>query len=570
MADARIVLSLGGTVRFASSALLVAALVGGASSARADGAGRAPAAPAAPASPSGSDGDGDDANEDDDLTPVMADHEGRDEFEAFPLVTPHKPHRVRAALEIGGVLAIGFVDYLLNTSARGGDVREGDERWGLRYSWADLRGKFTGSAYELDNNLFGTNYAAHPFAGTMYYQVARSNHLSMHESLLLAGLASATWDYFGEIREKVSINDSIVTPLSGVLIGEPLMQLSWFFRRSRKTVVNEALSFLFAPPATVNHWFDGGEPVRSIKADALGLAQDPWHRFDVRLGLGVTRQSALSPAASAKSYVDERFEVDFAVNNLPSYVGEGRRSRIFSDGNLARVRVSGAWSEGQLVDGLFATRIVPVGFYLRDASEVDGSPRGYGAVLGLLGAFEYGAHDYDRDRARPRDLVAMVSPLGVTGELTAQRGLFRARTSLDLFGSMAGVQAYALPAFEAARGARDGLPTTLQKQGYYHALAVTAQPSVEVGVGPVDAAVQMRLDTFRAIRGIDSTEAVVDRSVSVSDRRIAGGASLGWQLPRLPVRLAAHFDYRARRGDVGDEHADRKEQSLWGSIGVRF
>src|SRR5262245_53790179 len=69
------------------------------------------------------------------LHPVTQDDDPNDEFAAFPLVVRHDKHHLRAGLEVGSVVVVGFVDYLLNTSARGGITREGDRRWDLRYAW---------------------------------------------------------------------------------------------------------------------------------------------------------------------------------------------------------------------------------------------------------------------------------------------------------------------------------------------------------------------------------------------------------------------------------------------------
>src|SRR5205823_3493934 len=105
---------------------------------------------------------------------------------------------------VGGVLAVGLVDYLLNTTARGGALHAGDEKWGLRYDWPTLRTKLVGGL-DLDANKLSTNYVGHPFAGTLYYTVARSNHLSFAESFVYAAIGSTTWEYFGEIRELTSM-----------------------------------------------------------------------------------------------------------------------------------------------------------------------------------------------------------------------------------------------------------------------------------------------------------------------------------------------------------------------------
>ena len=510
-----------------------------------------------------------------DLHPVLSDDDPRDDFAAFPLVEPHDKHHVRAGLEVGSIVILGFVDYLLNTAARGGIQQEGDATWDLRYDWQDLRGKLVGSAYELDGNRIGTNYIAHPFAGVMYFQAARSNHLSFAESWIFALLGSLLWDYFGEIREKVSINDTVITPTAGAAIGEATMQLSGFFDRGTRTAHNRILSTLFAPVKAVNYLFDGAQPLRTTHPDALGFATEPWHRFEIHAGGGATTQEATRNEAGTRfaqsTSPDVRFGLDLAVANLPGYDRAGRHARLFDDGNVSSLAVAVAMSRGELVDGLFGTRVVPIGFYYRDAS-VDGRGRvsGNGAILGMRIGFEYGEHDYDRDRARPRDLVSMVSPLGIAAEHTFDGGGLRVRTSLDIFGSMAGVKPYALDAFRAGGRDEAGLPTATRNNRYYHGVSATVAPAVELRYGAFELDASFRLDTMRALDSLDESEGANAAPTEMSDRRTLTRGSVAWH-PRTAVwRLGMGVQRATRLGEVGVVQASRSETSFFGTLGLVF
>ncbi len=506
------------------------------------------------------------------LEPVLSDDDPHDEFEAFPRVKPHGKHHLRALVEVGGVVIVGFVDYLLNTSARGGEVRAGDERWSLRYDWPDLRGKLVGTAYELDANRFGTNYASHPFAGTLYYHAARSNHLGVAEAFAFSVFGSSTWEFFGEIREKVSINDLVVTPVAGMAIGEATMQLAGFFDRGRKNVPNRILSFLFSPVKAVNEVIDEGEPLRSTSTDALGFATEPWHRFQVHAGLGTTIQDSThtpSGAFAAASYPDVSFGTSFELANLPGYRSAGRHARIFDDGNLSRLSFDATMSRGDLVSAVFATRVVPVGYYHRDAELRDGRPYGHGAALGLRIGFEYGTHEYDRDRARVRDLISFVSPLGIAAEHTWQAGRLRVSTGLDIAGAIAGVQPYALSDYRVGRQLA-GLPAAIGADGYYHSIAVTAAPRVDVAYGPLQLENEMRLDTFRAIEGLDADRSSRNSALDLGDRRMLLRSALAIQPAGLPARLVLGVRRMMRDGHIGTVHASRGETTLTGSIGVVF
>lgn len=495
-----------------------------------------------------------------------------DRYAAFPLAEHHDKHHVRAGLEVGGILAVGLVDYLLNTAARGGTLKEGDVRWDLRYDWPAFRQKLTGLGVGLDSNKMPTNYVSHPFAGTLYYSVARTNHLSFAESFLFAAVGSSTWEYFGEIREITSINDLVVTPVAGAAIGEATLELAGFFARGKKTFSNDALSLLFSPTKAINEATDDAHTLRSTDTDALGFTRDVWHRFVATAGAGVTIQQDAGRGHPRGTYPDLRFGIDTALANLPGYRGAGSEAHLYDDGNISNLSFDFALSRGRLVDALFAARVVPVGYYLREASlDEAGRPRGSGTLVGLRIGFEYAMHDWDRDRSRPVDVISMVSPLGVAAEQIWSGGDWQLCAGADLYGAIAGVSPYGVGDYRAALdpGLR-GTPASVRDQGYYHAFTVTAAPSLGATWRWLDLGARARFDSFRAITGVDENEPLVGKGIRITDTRASLEATLSIRPPGTPISLSWSVRSRSRRGEMGSVAAERDETSLHGSVGVVF
>ncbi len=486
-------------------------------------------------------------------------------FEAFSYVSPQRKHYLRAALEVSTVLLIGNVDYLLNTSARGGTTRSGDQRWDLHYDWPTFRSKLTGDLWKVDTNHFNTNYISHPFAGTMYYSAARANRLSPLESLGYTAVGALTWEMFGELREEVSVNDVIVTSSAGFVIGESLTQLSSFFYRSKKNLRNDALAALFSPTKAVNDWADGAVHARSQNLDRLGLTRDEWHRFEVFAGGGITRQRS-------GTYADERFGLDLHVINLPGYEHATHQRAVFDDGNVAQIHFESTLSRGRLADAAFAARIIPIGFYERSASlDGRGDVVGDGILVGMLATFEYSVHDFDRDRRRPLDLMTVLSPAGIVVEYTHQSGAFRARTRLELSGDFAGVTAYALDDYRVAHQYDDSnLQTVLKQEGYYHALGVSASPSLELGWGPIDIGGRVTLDSCRGLEGFDEQQQTIANEIPLADQRVDMRAWVGTSIPRTPIRLEVLGRQKLRLGQVGEVRAKASETSLYAMGSVVF
>jgi hypothetical protein len=102
-------------------------------------------------------------------------------------------------------------------------------RYFLKADWAsngpkDWKHNFQ-SKPEWDQDGFGVNFYGHPYAGNLYYNVARSNGYSFWQSIPFAVQGSLTWEYLGE-NTKPSWNDWINTPISGVFLGEVFYRLS--------------------------------------------------------------------------------------------------------------------------------------------------------------------------------------------------------------------------------------------------------------------------------------------------------------------------------------------------------
>ncbi len=477
-------------------------------------------------------------------------------LDAFSYVHPQEKQYLRAVLEVSTVLIVGNVDYLQNTGARGGTVRAGDQRWDLRYDWPDFHDKLSGDLWKVDTNHFNTNYISHPFAGTMYYTAARANHLSIIESWSYTTVGALSWEMFGELREEVSINDVIVTSTAGLTIGEPLMQLSSFFYRSKKRLRNDIFAAVFSPAKAINDFADGAEHARSVNLDENGFTKDEWHGFQVFAGGGATRQPS-------GTYVDERFGVDLQLENLPGYHEPGHRTSVFDDGNVSGVHFESALSRGKLVDAAFKTRLVPIGVYTRDGAD--------GAMVGWLTSFEYSVHDYDRDRARALDLLTVLSPIGMVAEYAHTGSKLRARSRVELSGEFAGVTAYALHDYRVRHGYDDtNLQTVLKQEGYYHSLGVTAATSLELGMGPFDAGGRITYDTWRGISGFDERQETITSEIPLADRRLDMRAWVGARIPSTSIRVEVLGRQRFRGGDVGDARASTGETSLFGTAGVLF
>jgi hypothetical protein len=76
-----------------------------------------------------------------------------------------------------------------------------------------------------DDDAWVVNYVLHPYWGGAYYTRARERGLDRTQAFWYSALLSTLWEYGAEaLAEPVSIQDMIVTPVVGSLVGEYLFK----------------------------------------------------------------------------------------------------------------------------------------------------------------------------------------------------------------------------------------------------------------------------------------------------------------------------------------------------------
>lgn len=137
-----------------------------------------------------------------------------------------------------------------------------------------------GPVWDHDNWIF--NYVLHPYAGAAYYMSARSLGFSQIQSFAYCFCISTFfWEYGIEaFMEKPSIQDLIITPVCGMILGET------FYKIKRGIVANDYLlcnsrflgnlvSFLVDPVNEVIGIF-AGNPCRSSMTKNSNIACSPF------------------------------------------------------------------------------------------------------------------------------------------------------------------------------------------------------------------------------------------------------------------------------------------------------
>ena len=112
-----------------------------------------------------------------------------------------------------------------------------------------------------DKDLWIVNYIGHPYQGSYYYNAIRSQGASVLQSAVFCLSQSLLWEYGWEAgMEQPSIQDLILTPITGILIGELVHIATIKMSKNGFRWYEFALVCLINPAFAINNGFRFKQP----------------------------------------------------------------------------------------------------------------------------------------------------------------------------------------------------------------------------------------------------------------------------------------------------------------------
>jgi len=209
-----------------------------------------------------------------------------------------------AALEIAAFqLALNRIDHAF---VKPDDYRVsmGSIRRNLHSSWVE------------DRDPFEINQLGHPYQGSVYFNLARSNGLTFWESLGYAFAGSAVWEIAGETTPP-SRNDQITTSFGGSFLGEALYRMASLVLDGgdgSKPMLRETGAAIVSPGLGYNR-----QRGMSRRAAALWAGATPATFGRLQLGASNPSNSNVGPSLATKR---REVAADFALEyGLPGKEG---------------------------------------------------------------------------------------------------------------------------------------------------------------------------------------------------------------------------------------------------------
>ena len=113
-----------------------------------------------------------------------------------------------------------------------------------------------------DPDLWYVNYIGHPYTGACYYNSVRSQGATFWQAILFTMGYSVVWEYVAEGGlEQPSIQDLVVTPVVGSILGELFHHFTLVMSRNGFKWYEKLFVSLFNPMFAINNGFKYARPV---------------------------------------------------------------------------------------------------------------------------------------------------------------------------------------------------------------------------------------------------------------------------------------------------------------------
>lgn len=447
------------------------------------------------------------------------------------------PERWRAAFEMSLGLIGGTVWYWI------------DDRNVLDWDRPSLEQRLNGEAWRFDNNGAAINFLFHPLAGGGFYAVGRANHLGVAEAFLYGLGASSLWEYVIEFKERVSINDMIVTPVAGMPIGEFGHKLARYVNDVPARNVSEKVTqWSLGPFVRIHQAVDGYDPPANAPRDALGFSESIWHEFNATYHVGRVIHD------SGASWTAQEVGFDGLLVSLPGFRRPVTLERWFWGAEVSRLAFDFAHQRGELDGELFSETLLAGWYNQRWAQPRRGTAW---TVATSLGYHYRHSHAFGFD-----DRQGIVHFPGAAIDLFVRNGGLHLDASVRAHADFAGVSTVSYPSWRMLNE-DDRVKTIVERERYFYGWGGSAALWGTLGLDPLWARGEVRFGRYQSQQGLDRNQEAVTHDVELSETIREYDVTLGLRpMPLLGLGLRRRVRHRLSRTEQTSTNQMAEELGL--------
>lgn len=430
-----------------------------------------------------------------------------------------------------------------------------DDRNVLDWDRPSLRSRLTGESWRYDNNSFWMNFAGHPLFGSGVYAVARDSHSGVFFSFLASFLTSMAWEFGIEYNERVSINDVLFTPVTGVALGEFSHKLGFYLSSHAKgSAGRTALSWALTPLTQASHFTCAGEPTRGYPADSLGYTSGMWHEFYADYGISGVR------ATGAPEALLQQLRTGGSFAALPNHRSPGRSSRGFWSAEISRLRL--ALEKSSLGAGVsLVTDTTLAGYAWRELSS---NGAGHSHAVGI--AVGYG---YENSHAAGLDeRKSWVGFPGIALDSYWSSPRLTSEWSLRAYPVFGGASSPAFPLYRE-HTPNQTFKTVLNRAGYFYGFGLVGELQARQRFGILENQFSLRAEPLWSSEGLDRDQAKVTDDTKARDLILGVSLRTSLSLGYSAV-LGLEASSQVRESRAGDVRLSQRRQSFGLWLGARF
>ncbi len=369
-------------------------------------------------------------------------------------------------------------------------------------------------AWKFDKNGPGIN-KKHLNAGTAYYLIGRTNGMSRLGSFLLGFASSSFWEYAVEFREVVSINDQIVTPIGGYVMGEVLYRVGSRFVNHYADRGSRLLESLFGGGDEVNKWIARNTPKNRADVRKYGFEPQEFTYIDAGLEKQVLKDTSGNKSESVRWILNSEI-TDVDLMNVG-----GRARWLKWDPVYEKLNISGSTDSSIRDEMKLVAETAWGALYDKDLKEDEyGRLTGHNIlVMPVSGLTNYQTKETKNGNADLTDMIFTVNVIGAKMNIVGRAKGLMFRMEMALKGDFAYVTS---AAFKEYRKDNDvsGSVSTLKNDNYYYATGVSGVFGVSAAYSIFEIGANVNNDSYWNINARQEEAAEITKKYDIRDQRL--------------------------------------------------